>query len=423
MTIVGTGLCLVARGHGSARWLLAAAFAAVGLLSAAVGLAMLLVDSTNPQTSRAVMQTLVAIVTALFFIGAAAALFASDALDELCGSRRYLSGPSSWESVSAPESRAFSPTARGLLDPAQVFLRRRWGTIGGWISTGAAAVAWIGFLVAAVWLWRTGLQELESTKQMQSSSIQLLAVLSVFVYVSTVVGYVGYLIAAYLVLFMAALLLVLPIALRLVLKWKHPARFLILRPFNRAHISRTLRQVLCRELAPLGHCYTLADAHIRVPLWLRLPLFLGQLSFFAFRQRKIVAPRDISKLVRAIDRRALRNFNWCVSRDKVFPIACIDAGWRACVARLVAECDCVVMDLSGISGNILWELELLKRTQALERAVFLVDANQYAGARAALYRLLDGASVVPPLLSYNVRGLVEADSLTAAAVHALRGKS
>ena len=320
--------------------------------------------------------------------------------------------------MSAPEPRANSPTVRALPDKAQFLLFRRWGTVGGWTSTGAAALAWIIFLVAAVWLWRKGLQDLGSVKRAQSSNNPF-AALMVIAYVATVVGHVGYLVAAFLLLFVAALLAVLPIALPLALKWKQPLRFLILRPFNRSQISRTLRQILRRELAPMGHCYTLADADIRVPLWLRLPLVMGQLSFFAFRQRKIAAPKDISKLARAMDRRVLRNFNWCVSRDKVFPIACVDAGWRACVTRLVAECDGVVMDLSGMSENILWELELLKRAQALERTVFLVEGDQYTVVKTALDRLLGGASAAPQLLGYSARGLFDGYSLAAAVTNAL----
>jgi hypothetical protein len=154
-------------------------------------------------------------------------------------------------------------------------------------------------------------------------------------------------------------------------------------------------------------------------LGLRLPVLLGQLSFFVFRQRKLVVPKDISKLTRAMKRRLLRNFNWCVSQDKVFPVACVDAGWRACVTRLVAECDCVVMDLSGLSESILWELELLKRAQALERTVFLVAAEQYCDVQAVLDRLLNGAGTVPQLLSYDAHGLLKSQALAAAATNAL----
>ena len=352
IAIVGAGLWLIARGLGWARWLLTVGFVALGLLGAAAGILMLLFDLTTPQEPLSIVQTRMIIVAAVFILGAAAALFGSDALDELCGQGRSLSGPSDWDAVIAPESKAPGPPSKGSLD-LFLFLRR-WGTIGGWLSTGAAALAWITFLAAAVWLWPKVLQDLQAIKPTRSSN-ELIAGLTVFVYLSAVVGYVGKVITAFLFLLVAALFAVLPVALSLALKWKQPARFLVLRPFNRTYISRNLRRILSRDLAPLGHCYTLADADIRVALWLRLPLVLGQLSFFAFRQRKIASPNDIAKLVRAMDRRILRNFNWCVSRDKIFPVACVDAGWRACVTRLVAECDGVVMDLSGISESILSE--------------------------------------------------------------------
>lgn len=418
VTTSGVGLWFVARGHQVARWVLITAFALFGIVCAVAGLIALVIDRTHPQTSQSIMQTWAIIVVALLFIGAAAVLFASDAVDELCGGRCLSSGSSTWESVSAPESRSVLQKTGGVPDQAQISFLRRWGKVGGRMSIGVALLAWIGFLIAVVWLWGEGVKELSSSSQTRSSG-GWLAFLTVFSYVPSVFAYVGYLIAAYLVLSVAALLAVLPIALPVALKWKDPARFLILRPFNRAHLSRALRRILSCEISPLGHCYTLADADIRVPLWLRLPVLLGQLSFFVFRQRKIVAPNDISKLARAMTRRLLRNFNWCVSQDKVFPVACVDAGWRACVTRLVAECDCVVMDLTGLSESILWELELLQRTQALERTVFLVAADQYCHVQTALDRLLNGASAVAQLLSYDAHGLLKSQALAAAAANAL----
>jgi hypothetical protein len=228
-----------------------------------------------------------------------------------------------------------------------------------------------------------------------------------------------YIVAAYLLLFVVPFVTALPIALPLTLTWKRPARFLVLRPFNRGPASRALRRILRREIAPLGHCYTLADADIRVPLWVRLPVVFGQLSFFLFRRRKIVAPKDISKLARSMGRRRLRNLNWCLSQEKVFPVACVDDGWRACVTRLVAECDCIVMDLSGMSQNILWELELLGRERAFARTVLLVEASQAVTVQAALDRLLGGECAIPRLQLYSAGRKFSDDLLTAAATNAL----
>jgi hypothetical protein len=231
-----------------------------------------------------------------------------------------------------------------------------------------------------------------------------------------------YIVVAYLLLFVVPFLTPLPIALPLTFTWKRPARFLVLRPFNRGHASRALRRILRRQIAPLGHCYTLADADIRVPLWVRLPLVFGQLSFFLFRRRKIVVPKDISKLARSMGRRWLRNLNWCLSQEKVFPVACIDAGWRACVSRLVAECDCIVMDLSGMSQNILWGLELIKRERAFGRTVFLVEESQNVTLQATLNRLLGAECAIPRLHPYSMRGKFSDDALTAAAIDALRNQ-
>jgi hypothetical protein len=133
---------------------------------------------------------------------------------------------------------------------------------------------------------------------------------------------------------------------------------------------------------------------------IRVPLLLGQLSFFNFRLRKIRRPKHIDKLVLAMRKRARRNLNWCFSRTKLFPVTCCDAGWRACVARLVQVVDIIVVDLSSITGNIVWELELLRDTGALPRTVFVVQESQSAEAQDGISQVL-GASQVTPLLSYG----------------------
>ena len=119
-------------------------------------------------------------------------------------------------------------------------------------------------------------------------------------------------------------------------------------------------------------------------------------------------------------RRRLRTFNWCLSRDKVFPVACIDAGWRVGVTRLVAECDCVVMDLSGMSQNIIWELELLGREGAFGKTVFLVEESQAVTVQAALDSILGDECPLPRLHPYSALGKFNDNSMTAAAINALR---
>lgn len=351
------------------------------------------------------------VAAGFLFIIAAAALFASDALDELT-STKCDSDPDDWGAVSAPEQRVAQATP--VAESKEKILRRRfWGTLGGGLAMGTTVTAWIAFLGGILWLF-----SIPSGMQVGGDGIS--GVASVVAYFLVLAIIFICILGAYLLLFAVPFLTALPIALPLAFTWKQPARFLVLRPFNRGNASSALRRILRREIAPLGHCYTLADADIRVPLWLRLPVLLGQLSFFLFRRRKIIAPKDISKLVGAMGRRRLRNFNWCVSQSKVFPVACVDAGWRACVSRLVAECDCVVMDLSGMSQNIMWELELLKRQQAFGRTVFLVEESQAAAVQAARDCLLGSESTTPQIHAYRMRGKFDDYFLTSAAVNALR---
>jgi hypothetical protein len=94
------------------------------------------------------------------------------------------------------------------------------------------------------------------------------------------------------------------------------------------------------------------------------------------QQRKISSPRHLKKLLKSIHARRRRNINWAVSRDKIFPVGCEDAGWQACVKDLVAESECVIMCLSGMSRNLLWEVNFLQTSGAVHRTIFLVQDDQ-----------------------------------------------
>jgi hypothetical protein len=77
------------------------------------------------------------------------------------------------------------------------------------------------------------------------------------------------------------------------------------------------------------------------------------------------------------------------------------------------------MDLSGMSQNILWELELLGRERAFARTVLLVEASQAVTVQAALDRLLGGECAIPRLQLYSAGRKFSDDLLTAAATNAL----
>ena len=93
---------------------------------------------------------------------------------------------------------------------------------------------------------------------------------------------------------MLPLVLTLPICVPIIALWTDPPRFLVFRSFNHAQVTGTLRKHLKREVAPFGHVYTLSDADIKVPWYVRVPLFVGQLALFSFRLRLIRGSADVA---------------------------------------------------------------------------------------------------------------------------------
>jgi hypothetical protein len=220
----------------------------------------------------------------------------------------------------------------------------------------------------------------------------------------------------YVAVFVIPFLLTLPFVLPFARKWRDPVKFLVLRPFNKDRITTDLVRFLRDEFAPFGHCYTLSDRKVRVPFHIRVPLLLGQLSFFNFRVRKIRQPRQIEKLAQAMQKQVIRNLNWCFSGNKLFPIRCCDPGWRACVARLVREVDVVVADLTSVTPNVAWELQLLRDTGGLERTVFVVEESQMTEARKAIAELLGGSQTIP-VLPYGPAGNSNGSAVRASVMH------
>ena len=171
-------------------------------------------------------------------------------------------------------------------------------------------------------------------------------------------------------------LLTLLIALPASIIWSQPGRFLLLRPFNHDRASRQLRRVVQRELAPLGHVYTLADFEIRIPWYVRVPFVFAQVAFLSFRSPKIRHPVQLQKFLRTLNQRVMRNLNWYTSFSKLFAIGCVDDAWQACVSLLVPRMDAVILDLSEPSQNIIWELRLLQRLDMLDRTAVIFDEKE-----------------------------------------------
>lgn len=196
----------------------------------------------------------------------------------------------------------------------------------------------------------------------------------------------------YAALYVMPFILTLPVSAPIIALWQAPPRFLFLRPFNRGLLSRPLKGVARRDVAPLGHIYTLSDADIRVPWYVRIPFLLGQLALFSFRIRTIHGAKQLERLDRAVDRTWLRNINWCLSFGKIFPVASSDAHWREVVDCLLRRSSAVIVDVSDLRENVTWEIERAKSLGVETRILCLISSERTDESHAALARAFGEAA-------------------------------
>ncbi len=182
-------------------------------------------------------------------------------------------------------------------------------------------------------------------------------------------------IMSYVAIYIAPVLLTLPILAPVIVHWTSPRRFLLLRTFNRGWPNRALRRIARRNVGPLGHAYTLADADIKRPWTTKTPYLLGQFSLFSFRLRTIRTPEQVPRLERSLHRTWLRNLNWCLSFNKLFPVISTDAAWKGCVGCLITTADAILIDVSELRQSVVWEIEECVTRGAAARILFLVRSG------------------------------------------------
>lgn len=176
------------------------------------------------------------------------------------------------------------------------------------------------------------------------------------------VGSAGaYFLAAFISGFVLPVIICLPILWPWAAHWREPRRIIAFRRFHIAE-NRKLSRLLTRYLAPYGHVFTLADERIHISWTVRIPLFLGQLSFIHFRPRIVRDAGRLKVLGRLLGQRVRLNVNWLVSYRKLFAIRSSDEYWRACVELLLERADLALIDISEPSEALQWEV-----SQCLER--------------------------------------------------------
>jgi len=374
----------VGRGQRWARWLVATAGAVAGVVALALG--TLAVDSSDSlPKSRALL------ASGVLLLLSAGTLFASARIDSLGRPSTTLT----WLEVASATKR---PTRH-------LTFSHRWFTfLSVWrrLTAGCAAISvgvvWLGLLVLG---WVAVDAATDGLSHSHGPSGLMFGMTAAVIYLIALAIPIA-----------VILLLALPVALA----WENPIRFLLLRPFNRSALSRALVRVIKRQLAPLGHCYTLADADIRVSPWTHVPAILGPVALLAFGQRRILYPRDLAALARSMSHTFRRNLNWHVGLSGLFAVACSDSGWRACVARAVDEVDVVILDCSGGGHGLEWELKHLAKAGVFPRTIVLADVERRAEVEQNLYAL--PANVRPTVTFYGPTGLLEKGTLFAAVMNA-----
>lgn len=109
------------------------------------------------------------------------------------------------------------------------------------------------------------------------------------------------LVLTYVVVYVLPFVFTLPLSAPIIGLWQDPPTFLLLRPFHRGVLSKPMKRIARRDIAPFGHTYTLSDLDVSVPWYVRVPLVLGQFALFSFRLRMSGVRSDSSPLTAPSD--------------------------------------------------------------------------------------------------------------------------
>jgi hypothetical protein len=146
--------------------------------------------------------------------------------------------------------------------------------------------------------------------------------------------------------FIIPLLFCLPVLLPLSIKNKNTSRIIVFRKFNDSTSKKALNKLIKSILGNYGHVFTLSDKNFKIKWYVRIPLLLGQMSFFHFRQRNIRKKNDLEKLSKSLKNRGWLNVNWYLSSTKVFSIKTTDQFWQDTTKVLLEHGELIVFDVS-----------------------------------------------------------------------------
>jgi hypothetical protein len=171
--------------------------------------------------------------------------------------------------------------------------------------------------------------------------------------------------------FVVPFLLCLPVILPLALRNKNIDQIIVFRKFNNKASGKAIRKIIRSYVSNYGHVFTLSDSNFKVKWWIRIPLMLGQTSFFHFRQRNIRDARGLDALGRKLRDKAWLNINWLLSSGKIFSVRTTDEYWHDTATLLLKDSRLVLFDVLTLTRALEWEIEMTK-SHGLEQHIILI---------------------------------------------------
>ncbi len=185
------------------------------------------------------------------------------------------------------------------------------------------------------------------------------------------------LLLVYSAFFILPFLFCLPVILPFSIRHKNINRIVVFRKFNSDVSKAALRRLSRSVLGNYGHVFTLSDKNFKIPWYVHIPVVLGQMSFFHFRQQTIKKANDLDKLRKTLGNRGWLNINWFLSSSKIFAVKTTDEWWQEAALILLRECDLIIFDVSTFTEALEWETNTTKKLN-LESKIIVVanEANR-----------------------------------------------
>jgi len=201
-------------------------------------------------------------------------------------------------------------------------------------------------------------------------------------------------------------LLSMPVILPLALRNRNVDRIVVFRKFNSKPSSKALLKFIRPIISNYGHVFTLSDSRFRAKWYIKIPVLLGQTSFYHFRQRTIKDEKSKEELDRKLLQKGWLNINWLLSTSKIFSVKSTDEYWQEAARSLLKGSQLVIMDVSKLTAPLEWETELTK-TNGLEESIILTASEENRAVAAewkAKYDTIDDYDI--PLYFYTQKGVL-----------------